>query len=871
MIDSDDDHDNFVRYGTALDPIEEDEVPSKRKFQQAPDQYAVDEHGRRRFHGAFTGGFSAGFGNTVGSQEGWTPTSFKSSRSEKAAFSNQRPEDFMDEEDRGEFGIAPRQVQTQREFSGQKRQHRTQYHDGPIPGEPVLHQLLRPVHETAAVRMLRAMGWREGQGMGERLSSQDKKKSKEQHKVYGCYMPPELRQAQEDQSMDDSESSDSEVDFDTLFAPDDYEPYILQRKNDRFGLGYSGLSRHSVLGNLVGEYGSEPGSSKSHLVMKDKGKRVSIRGQAFGVGAFEADDEDIYAREDMSHYDFSLDDPVHTKKNTKDKDAQKNRNVLEGFVKSTKPLPSVPTYPPPALPRDYTPAAAGARRSRFEPTTQQPRDQGLGRHELSARARGELLGETPVPPPPPEPPVKDQIDQKDLSTILGKTINFVSTVEKTELDYIPIKDSGKEITKVFKPFIGNPEKQKRYDKYLENKGMLERDGDMDKLQEWERERELVEFEQAAKLYKPLSGVMGDRFTHASEPDDAVNPLTAVAKSSSTYGLATKEQIEAAQKGVYGVMTRQTITWRPDPLVSKRFNVPEIGGARQQEKKEDRPKVSYSIFSYLESSVHDKDSFAAEQSKFSGSKSLTTNILPKNDQKANEIPQISTQNNDRTVPSTDNIIKPTTSASISKETTIGFAKRMTVAELFLKESENTKKEGAEVTDTIQKFDRMDLYKSIFLSDTEDEEDTEKSKENDGTDFIDVPKNVERNMSPPRGIFANIDFDEINSWRRKEPEKVPEASTKKDESVNDVSKKVDKPEEKNDDEAMYGPKIPENLQKRLESEVHKEDLKETIDVDSTSSEDSWVDIKEVKNKKQKKKKSKKHKSKHKKKSKSKKKDK
>lgn len=33
---------------------------------------------------------------------------------------------------------------------------------------------------------------------------------------------------------------------------------------------------------------------------------------------------------------------------------------------------------------------------------------------------------------------------------------------------------------------------------------------MDKLSEWEREREIVEFEQAAKLYKPLTGLMGDR-------------------------------------------------------------------------------------------------------------------------------------------------------------------------------------------------------------------------------------------------------------------------------------------------------------------------------------------------------------------------
>ena len=29
-----------------------------------------DEEGRRRFHGAFSGGFSAGYYNTVGSKEG---------------------------------------------------------------------------------------------------------------------------------------------------------------------------------------------------------------------------------------------------------------------------------------------------------------------------------------------------------------------------------------------------------------------------------------------------------------------------------------------------------------------------------------------------------------------------------------------------------------------------------------------------------------------------------------------------------------------------------------------------------------------------------------------------------------------------------
>lgn len=39
-------------------------------------QSAYDQKGKKRFHGAFTGGFSAGYRNTVGSAEGWTPSSY---------------------------------------------------------------------------------------------------------------------------------------------------------------------------------------------------------------------------------------------------------------------------------------------------------------------------------------------------------------------------------------------------------------------------------------------------------------------------------------------------------------------------------------------------------------------------------------------------------------------------------------------------------------------------------------------------------------------------------------------------------------------------------------------------------------------------
>ena len=37
-----------------------------------------------------------------------------------------------------------------------------------------------------------------------------------------------------------------------------------------------------------------------------KGRKLKIAGQAFGVGAYEEDDDDIYQRDDMSRYDFAL-------------------------------------------------------------------------------------------------------------------------------------------------------------------------------------------------------------------------------------------------------------------------------------------------------------------------------------------------------------------------------------------------------------------------------------------------------------------------------------------------------------------------------------------------------------------------------------
>lgn len=66
----DSDDDTYVRVGSAFERLETEEDVQKAKARKDKESYVTDEQGRRRFHGAFTGGFSAGYYNTVGSKEG---------------------------------------------------------------------------------------------------------------------------------------------------------------------------------------------------------------------------------------------------------------------------------------------------------------------------------------------------------------------------------------------------------------------------------------------------------------------------------------------------------------------------------------------------------------------------------------------------------------------------------------------------------------------------------------------------------------------------------------------------------------------------------------------------------------------------------
>lgn len=61
-------NETFVVFGTPLPSLADSK--DSNEFKPVWEQEVRDEKGRRRFHGAFTGGFSAGYFNTVGSKEG---------------------------------------------------------------------------------------------------------------------------------------------------------------------------------------------------------------------------------------------------------------------------------------------------------------------------------------------------------------------------------------------------------------------------------------------------------------------------------------------------------------------------------------------------------------------------------------------------------------------------------------------------------------------------------------------------------------------------------------------------------------------------------------------------------------------------------
>ncbi|KAM5295567.1 G patch domain-containing protein 1 isoform 1-T1 [Glossophaga mutica] len=648
-LDSDSDED-LVSYGTGLAPLEEGERPKKPIPLQ--DQTVRDEKGRyKRFHGAFSGGFSAGYFNTVGSKEGWTPSSFVSSRQNRADKSVLGPEDFMDEEDLSEFGIAPKAIVTTDDFASktkdriQEKARQLAAATAPIPGAILLDDLITPAKLSVGFELLRKMGWKEGQGIGPRVKRRPRRQKPDPGvKIYGCALPPGGSEGSEDED-------DDYLPENVTFAPKDVMPVDFTPKDNVHGLAYKGLDPRQALFGTSGERFNlfsgrlEGTSNLLGDTRVNKGRKLGISGQAFGVGALEEEDDDIYATETLSKYDTILKDEEpgdglygwtapkqYQSQKESEKDLRYVGKILDGFSLASKPLSSKKIYPPPELPRDYRPVhyfrpvvAATSDNSHLlqvlsESAGKAIHDQGThSRHQLNASKRGELLGETPVKgsatsvleflSQKDKERIKEMKQATDLKAAQLKARSLAlsasgsraqpSSPDSGQCSWHLALSGGTATTKAsnFKPFAKDPEKQNRYEKFLANmkrgqKDALEHCLDPS-MTEWERGRERDEFARAALLYASSHSTLSSRFTHAKEEDDSDQVEVPRDQENDV-----SDKQSAVKMKMFGKLTRDTFEWHPDKLLCKRFNVPDpypdstlVGLPRVKRDK-------YSVFNFL---------------------------------------------------------------------------------------------------------------------------------------------------------------------------------------------------------------------------------------------------------------------------------
>ena len=329
------------------------------------EQEVTDEQGRRRFHGAFTGGFSAGYYNTVGSEEGWTPSTFKSSRGgaggggrgggaggaggggERGARHAQRPQDFMDAEDDPLMG---RELTARNDYDTLGRRGRemaSRYAReeaegrgsggsggggggarGAIPGA-MPDELVVPMGgDSIGKRLLRTMGWREGQAVGVPRRRKSKARwmaqQEEDERARGRggggsggggtgagAAGAGARGAASSSSSSSSSSSLPSLSSSSSTGGATAAAAAMVGKDDFYGIGFDphadapefrrssaegggGIGKPVTIGQSLGANGGKGGGARG--------------GGAFGLGAYEADeDAEVYHADAMDGYDIDID------------------------------------------------------------------------------------------------------------------------------------------------------------------------------------------------------------------------------------------------------------------------------------------------------------------------------------------------------------------------------------------------------------------------------------------------------------------------------------------------------------------------------------------------------------------------------------
>ncbi|XP_059643892.1 G patch domain-containing protein TGH [Cornus florida] len=376
------DEEDFVFFGKPIEREEDNSSRKKKALAEATGQLRTlpswkqevrDEEGRRRFHGAFTGGYSAGYYNTVGTKEGWTPQSFTSSRKNRAEVKQQNIINFLDDDEKEEmegrslgtsmqfdtFGFTAAELA--RKQAEKEQQQRPSAIPGPAPDEIVL-----PATDSIGVKLLLKMGWRHGHSIRDSHPNSLYDARREARKAFLAFSSddttnqlthPEVAKVDLENVMELPTDGVNQVSQSTPV-------YVINPKQDMYGLGYDPYKhapefREKKRSRLSG---NRELAHKKPISMKDSllGVKSGRVATGFGIGALEEldiEDEDVYT----AGYNFEetyvqeIEEPSTLRLENKKKFSGKELGVLPGFKGASNSDYQLERFDPPVVPKDFVP------------------------------------------------------------------------------------------------------------------------------------------------------------------------------------------------------------------------------------------------------------------------------------------------------------------------------------------------------------------------------------------------------------------------------------------------------------------------------------------------------------------------------------
>lgn len=478
--------------------------------------------------------------------------------------------------------------------------------------------ILKTGGETMGTKLLKKMGWREGQGVGPKIR----------------------RKARLEEDNDQADGSSQQF---HLFAPENSQMISFVRKNDRRGLGLENegslaeapTSRGTSTPDAIDEDQDEgSGYGRTFNGKVSKKKKPQVKG-GFGVGILNdtgSDEEDPYQMGPKISYSRIIGDENKKKRklaasrsaanpllNTKPvfvskkaaaakgatvRRCQDGRLPLEGFMLSqgTDSLSSILSqegrYSHPKIPEDWKSSKAPTTTTSTQTSHQSSADIAKA-SKLSPRSRAALLGETQLPgksvfdflTPTARTRIASATNNPNLPPALSEAEFYSSTSQhKTSQSRIPTLPRETALTALgrgtagWMPYAEDPAKRARYRLFLEIRASIRPEDTLpDRApgasdDDWINE--MNEFAHAAQIFKPMTGTMASRFTSSTGKVASTDAnIQASADSADDKSLLRKPvgkaktpAEEAAAVGMYGPLTRSVENFHPTRLLCKRFNV-----------------------------------------------------------------------------------------------------------------------------------------------------------------------------------------------------------------------------------------------------------------------------------------------------------